>query len=485
MRYLILLLLCSALNAADRYVSPTGSDTTGTGTISNPWRTITNGVVKMNAGDTLWLRGGTYTDRRIRTAGFPAIKSGPNITTFTSIKGYPGESVLWKPLPQDGLALAVEMGSSSTVQSNFWFEGFTIDFTDCVGGTLTAGIVIRGAANVVMTNLTLLNMPWKAMVSIGQNGCDGLRIEKCRFENWAWSTGGDQPHALYPRYTRNAIIRDNVFIGTGINASYSASAAIHMWGPDTVPPQAGWNAPLIERNVITTSRYAFSIHNPQGAIFRNNIFMRNNAGGAVGQVYREGIASENHLAYFDHNVMYGGTAAVRVGSTYSSRVTTGVHVFRNNILWNHTQAAALYIGGFPNTYWTNNIAQRAPQSGAWGISHGNLVGSQYDPAFINPASPPDGFKWPASSSPWNAGFPLTGIVTTDFYGTTRPADGAWDIGFYEFTSATPPPTPPTSIVANGPFAFEAGLSPAILHHHPLRFHLRQPQHLFRGHTIRR
>ncbi|TMQ32840.1 MAG: hypothetical protein E6K70_16365, partial [Planctomycetota bacterium] len=50
------------------YVATTGSDTSGTGTLATPWRTINHGIAAANGGaglkpgDTLYLRGGTYTE---------------------------------------------------------------------------------------------------------------------------------------------------------------------------------------------------------------------------------------------------------------------------------------------------------------------------------------------------------------------------------------------------------------------------------------
>jgi hypothetical protein len=39
---------------AEYYVSPTGNDSKGTGTLAKPWKTITKGVASMNAGDLLY-----------------------------------------------------------------------------------------------------------------------------------------------------------------------------------------------------------------------------------------------------------------------------------------------------------------------------------------------------------------------------------------------------------------------------------------------
>ena len=48
-------------NAANYYISPTGSDS-NTGTIGSPWKTFSFAVPKLKPGDTLILRDGTYND---------------------------------------------------------------------------------------------------------------------------------------------------------------------------------------------------------------------------------------------------------------------------------------------------------------------------------------------------------------------------------------------------------------------------------------
>jgi hypothetical protein len=46
--------------AATYYVSPTGSDQTGNGTLANPWFSLNKATYTMNGGDTVQMRGGTY-----------------------------------------------------------------------------------------------------------------------------------------------------------------------------------------------------------------------------------------------------------------------------------------------------------------------------------------------------------------------------------------------------------------------------------------
>ena len=57
----ILLSIVCGVNAATYYVSPTGNDDTGDGSIGSPWLSLSK-LNTMSAGDTAYLRGGTYDD---------------------------------------------------------------------------------------------------------------------------------------------------------------------------------------------------------------------------------------------------------------------------------------------------------------------------------------------------------------------------------------------------------------------------------------
>ncbi len=78
------------------YVAPSGNDTSGDGSQGNPWKTIQKGVNSLAAGDTLYLRGGTYHET------VAVAKSGNASVGYVTISGYPGETVI-----VDGSALTV------------------------------------------------------------------------------------------------------------------------------------------------------------------------------------------------------------------------------------------------------------------------------------------------------------------------------------------------------------------------------------------
>ena len=72
--------------ASTYYVSPTGNDTTGTGSISSPWKTVQKAANTMVAGDACIIRGGTYRETVTLT------KSGTSTSPIT-FQAYAGETV--------------------------------------------------------------------------------------------------------------------------------------------------------------------------------------------------------------------------------------------------------------------------------------------------------------------------------------------------------------------------------------------------------
>ncbi|HMG36659.1 MAG TPA: right-handed parallel beta-helix repeat-containing protein [Blastocatellia bacterium] len=74
------------------FVSTTGSDN-NPGTESLPFKTINRGIKSLSGGDMLVIRGGTYDE----TIVYNIPPSGTDWSKMTTIKGYPGESVVIKP----------------------------------------------------------------------------------------------------------------------------------------------------------------------------------------------------------------------------------------------------------------------------------------------------------------------------------------------------------------------------------------------------
>jgi len=79
--------------ATEYYVAPTGSDS-NTGTKDSPFATLQKAADTVAAGDTVWIRGGTYKTTTPKTsgAGIQLSKSGTSDTNRIKYWAYPGET---------------------------------------------------------------------------------------------------------------------------------------------------------------------------------------------------------------------------------------------------------------------------------------------------------------------------------------------------------------------------------------------------------
>src|ERR1017187_4731670 len=83
---LCVFLASSRASAAEYYVSPTGSDSNA-GTQASPFATVQKANNSAAAGDTIWMRGRTYST----TGQITLSKSGTSDTNRTKIWAYTGE----------------------------------------------------------------------------------------------------------------------------------------------------------------------------------------------------------------------------------------------------------------------------------------------------------------------------------------------------------------------------------------------------------
>jgi len=83
-----LLVLASEAMSKDLYVASNGNDsiTYADNNLDRPWRTVNYGVKTMEAGDALYIRGGTYLENVTISSG------GTNESTYKIIRNYPGET---------------------------------------------------------------------------------------------------------------------------------------------------------------------------------------------------------------------------------------------------------------------------------------------------------------------------------------------------------------------------------------------------------
>ncbi|HEX9511724.1 MAG TPA: T9SS type A sorting domain-containing protein [Puia sp.] len=164
------------------YVSPSGNDTTGTGSKANPWRTINYAVngagydfsytppVLLNSNITIYLRSGTYP---LKAPVYIGHNRGQNGKWFT-ITPYPGDSTLGAPTVDGGgltqkYACIFIIDSASYVNINgLNIQNLTNDASlttvNLAGDSLKDvryGIIVSGnGSNIQIVNNDLYNMKW-------------------------------------------------------------------------------------------------------------------------------------------------------------------------------------------------------------------------------------------------------------------------------------------------------------------------------------
>jgi hypothetical protein len=133
---LILFAVCPAYSISTYFVDPNGNDTTGNGSIGNPWKTIAKALnVPIAAGDTIYMRGGTYAYTGSSTAITLSV-SGTSPTNRCSLIGYNGE----RPV-LDFSAMTGTGADGLKINGSYWY----IKGIDCKGAPHN-GIKISGGS---------------------------------------------------------------------------------------------------------------------------------------------------------------------------------------------------------------------------------------------------------------------------------------------------------------------------------------------------
>jgi hypothetical protein len=193
-----------------KFISPTGSDTTGAGTLASPWRTVARFVSGAAAGDTLWCRGGTYADTSLATVNSSSGTASQPIT----VRAYPGETPVFHG---SGTGFSAFMHFNTGV--SYWvIDGLTLElFTPG-----SSGVIWIGDASLSTHHMTVRNCHMTG--GVGQ----GLYSQQ-----------------VYLSYNANdCTVEDNVFIGASQLGSGGTGVNIgdHEPGPQRF---------LVQRNIFS------------------------------------------------------------------------------------------------------------------------------------------------------------------------------------------------------------------------------------------
>lgn len=401
------LLASVAAQAATYYVATTGNNS-NPGTSSEPWRTVAYAVSQMVAGDTTYVKDGTYNEGSISFR-----KSGTS-TQPIKLLAYPGHAPkihFIKGLLQ-GLQLAENSDRIAIFNpTNYklpigWItiEGFELE-NGREGIKIYTGhdITIRrnyihNNGHGVLGNGTRVLFDRNRFIHNGQfDYCDQGYASACNGDHGIYFNGSNVT-------VTNNIFSDNLTSGIQVNGTGRYDSSIHA-GPEYVE---------VNNWVIANNTFAYTSHS-SGLILWSRI--RN-------------VRVENNIFYENRQKNNGGQA-ISFAAGFVTHKSSGNQI-RNNL------AYATAPGG---TAFFNN-----PGGAVEGVEYtqsGNVVNVR-NPGFVNaPSTVPasSNFALTERSPAIDGGLPLTEITTTSFDGTPRPQGRAYDIGAYEYKAGgdTQPP----------------------------------------------
>jgi hypothetical protein len=202
------------------YVAPTGSDTTGNGSIGNPYLTIGTALTNVAVGGTIYLKDGFYT----------ALPTLSKAVTLQSMTG--------------------DYRTSSAVISQ--------------SGSLTPGSIISGtlpASNVIFRGIETINVNFSGPTEART----GLGFFNCYFH----SISGNWLHASGSANYTNITIYGNYIRSVGDGTRTDLSSFINYW-PTNGHTNANWT---VSHNTIEGTSYGgFQLKGVTGLTIRHNTF---------------------------------------------------------------------------------------------------------------------------------------------------------------------------------------------------------------------
>ena len=396
------LLPTAAAHTATYYVATTGSDS-NPGTKSQPWQTVAYAVSTMVAGDTTFVRAGTYNEGLIRFT-----RSGTQAAPI-KLLNYPGEAPKIVFINPDALHRIVIANAAGANVAMGWI---TIEGFEITNGH--DGIKWHNLHDSTIQRNWIHHNHFMGMLGIGGTRIqiDRNRINHngnftlCAQEAWRCN----QHHGIYAHGTfytvTNNLIYGNLAYGITHNGSASSSykSTVHA-GPEFATA-TNW--------VIAHNTFAYN-------------------------AYRGGLVvwgSRCNNSRIENNIFYENSVNVPSAPQgiefVSSSSVTGVKI-RNNIAYATSPGSTVFIGSGV-TEWVHYTQS------------GNSVNVS-NPGFVHaPATPPDSpnFALTARSPAIDAGLPLV-ETRTSFDGTPRPQGRAPDIGAYQFNAGADAKSPAAPI----------------------------------------
>lgn len=393
--------------ATTYFVATNGNDT-NPGTDTAPFKTIKYGVTALSAGDTLYVRAGTYGDNNIGASSASPIPNGTDWNNPITVAAYPGDTVTIALPSGEKAFFWIRDGQDKFLIIN----GFTVDGQNLAWHGFK---FMSGTRHVRVQNTEVKNTRYSGILLTTPTIAQSQTFHE--FLNVSSHHNGTnrQDHGIYIATSNNLVkggewsfnqgfgIHQFISSSTGVPSNNNVIDGVYVHDNNLDPAGASDAGIVIgsgSRNVV-----------------KNSIIMGGGSSGdqGYGISVNYGGASDNNKI-FNNTIYHHRLDPIQIGS-FGTLTNTQV---KNNIFWSNRTDAVNLGSHQTNTIQENNLS--------------------INPNFVN-ATGAD-FHLQAGSPAIDAGA-LLNDVPNDFDGVTRPRGSAYDIGAFEspFDSDLPPATP--------------------------------------------
>lgn len=427
--------------AATYYVSPNGSDS-NPGTGSAPWRTLSKAAQTLIAGDTVYIKNGTYIEQVIPTqSGLP----GREIT----YAAFPGHTPVL-----DGQALSVANGDWGGL---FWIKdkshinvrGLRIRGSALISGNPgIAGILVANSDNITLENNIISNT---RSSGIGVWASAYVRIIANDIQKAV--NGGSQECITIASSSEFEVARNHVHNGSGLDVGgegigikeTSAFGSVHHNHVYDLPGTVGIyvdaydsKAPSahdieVYNNKVYEVGIGIALGAEQGGdlqdirVFNNIVHHTDTYGIIVTDWIRQNEGTKNNIAIFNNTLVANGKAYGGGLVIAGSRIKD-IFVYNNILSDNLSWQLAANTTSQSQIYATNNLLY-----GKNSYEDGQILTITGDNVVVgNPMFIGDTDYHLRESSPAIGIGIMAGAPAFDFDNVVRPQGSAYDIGAYEY-----------------------------------------------------
>lgn len=316
-----------------RYVSLSGSDANScvaSEDPATPKRTLDQAVDCLTAGDTLYIRGGTWNERiNLQDKGKTGTSAG-----WMKIAGYPGETVVLQYTDTGSYGAIKARGA----RGYFLFENLIIDGSNYAVGTVWA--IRDGGHHFILRNIEIKNTKTSALY-IGGND---IEVTDSYFHHTVSATcdDGSRYYGIYLHDGARVTIERNVFEhnpGGGLQA---------------------YPGPLTD--IVIAGNHMFHNGSCPGTNHGGLVLGADSGGGAIQNVsvYRNVIHDNGQAGYGGAGTggNTGGTGhGIRVFNSHPTATLSGV-VLHNNTIYNNIGGSTKVAYGIELQGGANNIDVR-------------------------------------------------------------------------------------------------------------------------------